>query len=261
MVIICVWLNNILAPVNKQGDKIMSQSIRKSVMQASKQWIANFNEGNVQACIKRYMSNASMSVTPFGKFDGINAIGEFWQQFATKKPTNLVYRNVQIKVLNERQAVLSANWTMNIAIGFISKELWTLAGDGKWYLQEDDFSVLSQHDSPIPHSKRTALVLVDLQNDYFENGRFELENTYAVSVQAKQLLTTFRQHEMPVIHIQHIFESEEAPFFAPNTSGADIAKHLAPLANEPVIVKHEIDSFSNTSLEQTLVELGVEKLA
>ncbi|NRD75637.1 isochorismatase family protein [Shewanella sp. VB17] len=238
----------------------MSQSIRQAVMQASREWIANFNQGDVQACIECYLPEASMQVSPFGHFDGIDAIGAFWNEFAKSGPTQLVYRHVEIKVLNDKQAILSANWSMNIASGFISKELWTLNNDGQWYLEEDDFSVLTQLSAPLEPQKRTALVLVDLQNDYFTGGRFELDNTDKATKQAKTLLTYFRERALPVIHIQHIFKDDNAPFFASNTSGIAIETSVAPLENEPVIVKHQIDSFINTALEQTLIELGIEKL-
>ncbi|WP_299798405.1 isochorismatase family protein [uncultured Shewanella sp.] len=238
----------------------MSQSIRQSVMQASQGWIADFNQGNAQACVERYLPDATMQVSPFGRFEGIDAIGSFWSEFAKSGPAQLVYRNVEIKVLNDKQAILSANWSMNIASGFISKELWTLSDDGQWYLQEDDFSVLTQLTSPLEQQKRTALILVDLQNDYFSEGRFELENTDKAAKQAKSLLTHFRAQKLPVIHIQHIFEDKNAPFFAPDTSGIEIESSVAPLKGEPVIVKHHIDSFIDTALEQTLVELGIEKL-
>ncbi len=238
----------------------MSQFIREEVMQASQQWIANFNQGKTEACIARYLSEAHMQVSPFGRFEGVEAIAEFWQQFAKSKPGNLVYRNIDIKVLSDTQAILSANWTMNIASGFISKELWVKGSDSQWYLAEDDFSVLSQHQSSLPEAKRTALVLVDFQNDYFTNGRFELENTTAAANKAGELLSHFREKELPVIHIQHIFENSDAPFFAPDTTGADIYPDLAPKQGETLIIKHQINSFTDTHLEQHLIELGIEKL-
>ncbi|WP_082930812.1 cysteine hydrolase family protein [Shewanella woodyi] len=238
----------------------MSQSVRQSVMQASREWIANFNQGNVQACIERYQKEATMQVSPFGRFNGMEAIAEFWNEFAKSGPTKLVYRNVEIKVLNDKQAILSANWSMNIASGFISKELWTLNDDGQWYLEEDDFSVLTQLAAPLDDDKRTALVLVDLQNDYFSGGRFPLDNTDIATQHAKTLLSHFRKNALPVIHIQHIFEDDNAPFFTANTTGIEIETSVAPLAEEPVVIKHQIDSFIDTSLEQSLVELGVDKL-
>jgi nicotinamidase-related amidase len=241
-------------------NQITLNNIKNDVMQASSQWIFSFNQGDISACIDRYLPVASMQVHPLGKFDTITDIANFWHEFSKGKPADLVYRNVNIKVLNERQAVLSANWSMNIGNGFISKELWTCAEDGQWYLEEDDFTILVQYQSPIQENKKTALVLVDLQNDYFSGGRFELDNTDLAAQKAGKLLMHFRKNEMPVVHIQHIFPDKKAPFFVANTLGAEIELSVAPMAGEPVIIKHQIDSFIDTTLEQTLVELGVDQL-
>jgi len=238
----------------------MSQTIRNEVMQASKNWISSFNNGDVNACIDRYSSNAFMQVHPFGRFNSKSEISDFWQSFAKSNPADLVYKNVEIKVLSATQAILSANWSMNIASGFITKELWTLAEDGQWYLEEDDFSVLTQLTEPLTEDKRTALVLVDFQNDYFEGGKFQLEATEQAAIQASKLLNKFRDQNLPVIHIQHIFKDEKAAFFAPDTNGIEIHHSVAPKDKEVVIVKHYIDSFTETALEQTLVELGIHNL-
>ena len=238
----------------------MSQSIRKQVMQASQKWVKSFNNGDVKTCINTYSSNAVMKVHPFGCFNSKSEISDFWLNFAKSNPTDLVYKNVQIKVLSATQAVLSANWSMNIASGFITKELWTLESDGKWYLEDDDFSVLTQLTEPLMDDKRTALILVDFQNDYFEGGKFQLEETEHAANQASKLLNKFRDENLPVIHIQHIFEDEQATFFAPDTKGIEIHHSVAPKDNEIVIVKHYIDSFTDTALEQTLIELGIHNL-
>jgi len=238
----------------------MSQSIRKQVMQASQNWVKSFNKGDVKACIDTYSSNAVMKVHPFGCFNSKSDISGFWQNFDKNNPSNLVYKNVQIKVLNDTQAILSANWSMNIASGFITKELWTLAEDGQWYLEEDDFSVLTQLTEPLIEEKRTALVLVDFQNDYFEGGKFQLEETEQAANQASKLLKRFRDSNLPIIHIQHIFEDEQAAFFAPDSKGIEIHHSVAPRDSEHVIVKHYIDSFTDTALEQTLIELGIDNL-
>ncbi|QYK13177.1 cysteine hydrolase [Shewanella rhizosphaerae] len=238
----------------------MSQSIRQAVMQASQAWIADFNRQAFADCIARYLPGAQMQVSPFGRFDGIEAISQFWLGFAQQNPGELVYRNVEIKVLSDKQAILSANWRMNIASGFISKELWTLADDGHWYLEEDDFSVLTQLSEPLAPRMRSALVLVDLQNDYFKGGRFALDNCEAAAANAAKLLHHFRSNQLPVIHVQHIFKDPEASFFQAGTQGVEIADMVAPKGNEPVIIKHHVDSFIDTALSQTLVELGIDKL-
>jgi nicotinamidase-related amidase len=51
---------------------------------------------------------------------------------------------------------------------------------------------------------KTALVLVDIQNDYFPGGRMELKGINEAGATAKELLSFFRENNLPTIHIQHI---------------------------------------------------------
>ena len=50
----------------------------------------------------------------------------------------------------------------------------------------------------------TALVLIDIQNDYFPGGTMELVGPDAAAKAAALLLETFRQKALPVVHVQHI---------------------------------------------------------
>ena len=102
-----------------------------------------------------------------------------------------------------------------------------------------------------------ALVLIDLQNDYFPGGRMELVGTDAAAAQAAHLLAAFRQAALPVIHIQHIAKRAGATFFLPDTDGARIHAAVAPVDGEEVIVKHFPSAFRETSLKQKLDALGV----
>ncbi len=121
----------------------MSQETINQVMAASQAWIAKFNQNDLQGCLESYISEASMRVAPVGEFIGAGAIALFWQDFARHRPAELEYSNVVIKVIDDRSAVLSADWTMNIASGFISKELWVKQETGEWKLVQDDFDVLT----------------------------------------------------------------------------------------------------------------------
>jgi nicotinamidase-related amidase len=49
-------------------------------------------------------------------------------------------------------------------------------------------------------------------------------------------------------------------FFWPNSEGAEIHSCVAPIDDEPVIVKHEINSFKNTKLDEILRQNSIEKL-
>lgn len=105
-----------------------------------------------------------------------------------------------------------------------------------------------------------ALLLIDLQNDYFPGGAWELAGSLAAVAKAAQLLAAFRAAGKPVIHIQHLAAQPGAPFFVPGTSGVEIHTSVAPVKGEPVIVKHFANSFRETGLLDTLRTLGVESL-
>ncbi len=132
--------------------------------------------------------------------------------------------------------------------------------------------IVISHNSPInseQQNKRelnmsnTALLLIDFQNDYYPTyagAKWALSGTEAAAQNASQLLNAFRQKGLPVIHVRHEFPSEEAPFFLPNSEGAQIHSSVAPIEGETVILKHQINSFRDTELQAKLEELQVTKL-
>lgn len=106
----------------------------------------------------------------------------------------------------------------------------------------------------------TALIIVDLQNDYFEGGKWTLEGTETAAKNSALLLKKFREKSLPVIHVRHEFPSTDAPFFVPGSEGAQVHASVKEQAGEPVIIKHQINSFRETELKQTLTQLGVENV-
>lgn len=109
----------------------------------------------------------------------------------------------------------------------------------------------------------TALLLIDLQNDYYptyDGAKWPLSGTEIASKNAASLLAQFRDNKMPIIHVRHEFPSDEAPFFLPHSDGAKIHPSVEPTEGEAVILKHHINSFRNTELQKTLEKLKVDKL-
>ena len=51
---------------------------------------------------------------------------------------------------------------------------------------------------------KTALILIDIQNDYFPKGKNELVGSEQASLNAKKILDKFRKDKNLVIHIQHL---------------------------------------------------------
>jgi len=109
----------------------------------------------------------------------------------------------------------------------------------------------------------TALLLIDFQNDYYstyDSAKWALSGTEAAASNAATLLSEFRKQGLSTIHVRHEFPSDEAPFFLPNSEGAKIHSSVTPIDDEPVILKHQINSFRDTELKNVLERLNVEKL-
>lgn len=110
---------------------------------------------------------------------------------------------------------------------------------------------------------KKALLVIDLQNDYFPGGKFPLWNTEATLANIERAIAAAREKDIPVIHIQHIADPAMgiAPFFNEGTEGAEIHPRILEAAPDaPVVVKRFADGFVETDLEKTLSELGVTDL-
>ncbi|HEY6914198.1 MAG TPA: cysteine hydrolase family protein [Paludibacter sp.] len=105
-----------------------------------------------------------------------------------------------------------------------------------------------------------ALILIDIQNDYFENGANTLIGSETASENARLLLNEFRKKQLPVIHIQHLSLRAGSTFFIPHTIGAEIHANVAPMDNEKVFAKHSPNSFIETGLHEYLSALHVSEL-
>ena len=108
-----------------------------------------------------------------------------------------------------------------------------------------------------------ALLVIDLQNDYFPGGKFPLWNTDVVLERIEQAIDRAKAHGVPVVIIQHIANNAAgiAPFFNQGTTGAEVhPRILAAAPQAPIVVKEYADSFVNTTLEETLARLGTTEL-
>jgi nicotinamidase-related amidase len=106
----------------------------------------------------------------------------------------------------------------------------------------------------------TALLVIDIQNDYFPGGAMELEAADAAGAKAGIALEKFRKSGDPVIHVRHLSVRPGSTFFIPGTKGAEIHEAVKPRGGESVIEKNFPNSFRGTRLEQTLKESGIKNL-
>ncbi len=105
-------------------------------------------------------------------------------------------------------------------------------------------------------SKR-ALILIDIQNDYFPGGKWTLFNVDQAADNAARLLAAARSAGELVVHVRHEFASSEAPFFTPGSQGAQIHQKVLPAPNEAVVLKQQVNSFRDTNLQQILDQHGI----
>ena len=106
----------------------------------------------------------------------------------------------------------------------------------------------------------TALLVIDIQNDYFPGGAMELEGADAAGGKAAAAIAKFRKQGDPVIHVRHLSVRPGSTFFLPGTKGAEIHPLVAPQGGESVIEKNFPNSFRNTELKATLEKLQVNNL-
>ena len=105
-----------------------------------------------------------------------------------------------------------------------------------------------------------GLILIDIQNDYFEGGRHELAQPVEAAKNALLALTAFRARRWPVFHVRHISTKPDATFFLPDTPGAEFYPPTAPLPGEAVVIKHKPNGFFGTDLNEQLIASRVEGL-
>jgi nicotinamidase-related amidase len=106
----------------------------------------------------------------------------------------------------------------------------------------------------------TALLLIDIQNDYFPGGAMELDGSEAAAQCAALLLAAFRNRDLPIIHVQHVSTRPGATFFLPNTRGVEIHESVAPLQGETIVRKHFPNSFRETPLLEHLRDRNITDL-
>ncbi len=107
---------------------------------------------------------------------------------------------------------------------------------------------------------KPALVVIDIQNDYFEGGAFPLWNAETTLAAVEKAVRLARAHDMPVVFVQHVANGP-SPFFNPETEGVKLhARMGAAIGESPVVTKQHADAFEGTTLHGTLQGLGADAL-
>jgi nicotinamidase-related amidase len=106
----------------------------------------------------------------------------------------------------------------------------------------------------------SALLIVDIQNDYFPGGAMQLEGADAAAANAARVLSDFRGRQKPVIHVRHLSVRPGATFFLPGTRGAEIHSSVQPVSGETVIEKNFPNAFRGTGLREFLEKHNTKNL-
>jgi len=107
---------------------------------------------------------------------------------------------------------------------------------------------------------KNALLVIDIQKDYFPGGKYPLVEPLAAAKKAYMLLQCFREHGGHHIHIQHISLEPDAAVFIKGDNGSDIHDSAAHFVGEPIVYKHYPNSFRETNLLEMLKEWGIERV-
>lgn len=105
-----------------------------------------------------------------------------------------------------------------------------------------------------------ALLLIDIQRDYFAGGRHPLPGADGAAEAAGRLLEAFRRQGEPVVHVQHSWDEPDAEYLRPGTPGYEHDPRVAPSHGEPVVVKEAPNAFLGTDLRERLAGLAVKEL-
>lgn len=120
----------------------------------------------------------------------------------------------------------------------------------------------------------TALVSIDLQNEYREGATWPVAGYDSVLANTAALIDSARTVGVPVIHVQAWVEDEDRMAYArlneclPDTmrsavagsSGVDICAEVAPLPGETVLRKKWPSAFQGTAFHDDLSRRGIENL-
>jgi len=106
----------------------------------------------------------------------------------------------------------------------------------------------------------TALLVIDIQNFYFEGGLIPLTGPVQAAEHARRVLDAFRARHLLVVHVRHVPQSVAIVDNEPANAQYRIRPVVAPAPGEKVVTKRHINSFRDTDLLEYLRGKGIKKL-
>jgi len=103
-----------------------------------------------------------------------------------------------------------------------------------------------------------AIIVIDLQNEYWPGGNLPLDGIDAAAANAARVIAHGREKGDLIVNIRH--EMPRAPVFVPGSDGVQINAVVAPAEGEPVITKNFPNAFRETGLKALLDEKNIEEV-
>lgn len=106
--------------------------------------------------------------------------------------------------------------------------------------------------------RKTALLVIDVQKG-FDDPSWGKRNNPNAEANIALLLSEWRKHELPIIHIQHCSVEPNSPL-RPELSGNEFKEEAQPLPEEKQFSKSVNSAFIGTELEKYLQEHNISSL-
>lgn len=109
-------------------------------------------------------------------------------------------------------------------------------------------------------STNEALLVIDVQNEYFEGGKMPItypENSFEM---IKETMRAARKNNIPIILIQHTETWEHADSFRPGTPQHEIHPEVLEIGADVTFEKHKPSSFHETGLDTYLKEHHIDTI-
>lgn len=104
-----------------------------------------------------------------------------------------------------------------------------------------------------------ALIVIDVQNDYFPGGAWALPGATAALPRIQRLIERARERSEPVVFIQHV-TPEGSPVFAKGSHGGELHAELDVRPEDSRFTKAHPSSFQETGLQDFLQQAGIRAL-
>ncbi len=106
---------------------------------------------------------------------------------------------------------------------------------------------------------KTALLVIDVQNEYF-NGLRKITYPADSFSNILKAMDAAHAHALPIVLIQHASPNPKAPAFRLNSHGWELHSEVASRPHDVVLGKQVPGSFTNTPLEDWLRSRDIEKV-